>query len=123
MTTVIYCNTRTLMFHLRPPFFHLQIFPILLTSGDFLLAYLQSHNGILIAISALIKLFAMLATLTNALFILFVSYFIHLYSEKRYPLEILTIDVFHYRFSFKIVFNLNIFSVTIYLMPSSCISY
>ncbi|GMR47981.1 hypothetical protein PMAYCL1PPCAC_18176, partial [Pristionchus mayeri] len=53
-----------------PPFLHLQPLPLIFTGGDLLLAYLQSHNGILIALSALIKLSALIATLTVILLIL-----------------------------------------------------
>ncbi|GMS95677.1 hypothetical protein PENTCL1PPCAC_17852 [Pristionchus entomophagus] len=54
-----------------PSFLHLQPFPLLFTSTDVLLSYLHSHHGILIAISALIKLSSLLATLTILLLILF----------------------------------------------------
>ncbi|GMT37748.1 hypothetical protein PFISCL1PPCAC_29045, partial [Pristionchus fissidentatus] len=54
-----------------PPFLHIQVVPLLFAGSDMLLLYLQSHNGVLIAISALIKLTALIIASLLLLLVIF----------------------------------------------------
>ena len=59
---------------LRSPFLNLQPLPLLLAGGDILMAVLNTEHPLIIALSALVKLTAIVFLLFTACLVLIVSY-------------------------------------------------